>query len=120
VFALLDNGDAIFESAGKDTLEFDEFIEVLWQYRATPAATLKCISDLRKYVFLRLSSMERTLNCVDNRLSALRFNTEVHPAEETSASPGDAAHVVDNAKTPSPSCDISMRPFRPVRTGDGG
>merc|ERR1719387_1345270 len=49
VFALLDNGDAIFESAGKDTLEFDEFIEVLWQYRATPAATLKCISDLRRY-----------------------------------------------------------------------
>merc|ERR1719161_65160 len=76
VFALLDNGDAIFESAGRDTLEFDEFIDVLWQHRATPAATLKCISDLRKYVFLRLSSIERTLLCVDSRLSELRFSTD--------------------------------------------
>merc|ERR1719161_2415611 len=76
VFALLDNGDAIFESAGRDTLEFDEFIDVLWQHRATQSATLKCISDLRRYVFLRLSSIERTLLCVDSRLSALRFNTD--------------------------------------------
>jgi len=64
LFAIIDIVDAIFVAEGSDeerTLTFPEFIEVLLEHRSTADATVKDITDLRKFIRQRAERTDTEL-----------------------------------------------------------
>lgn len=64
VFGLVDNADVIFEACQTQNLPFSDFIGVLWQFRATQAATVKAVSELRRM----MGTNNRQLAAIEARL----------------------------------------------------
>lgn len=58
VYALVDDIGSIFAGLSIERLSFDGFAEVVWQYRPTNAATIRCVSSFRYVAFAKLCDLE--------------------------------------------------------------
>lgn len=73
IYALIDDADHIFTE--DSAMTFEEFIEVLFQFRATHLATIRTISSLRKSFRQDLSKVTENLEQIFNKLNG---NVKAH------------------------------------------
>merc|ERR1739848_23668 len=65
VYALVDDVSSICAHLGGESLRFDDFVSVVWQYRPTNAATIRCVSSLRTVVLAKLCDLEERMDGID-------------------------------------------------------
>merc|ERR1719324_1277227 len=99
VFGLVDQADAVFEAVGRETLEFDEFIDVIWTCRATNASILRAIAEARRLLSRRISSVEMSLVHVQRKLDG-DFSRQSSPRGSPSMEDVQPVHVPKNPMPP--------------------
>lgn len=98
LFAVIDIVDAIFDAEGSDeerSLTFPEFIEVLLEHRSTADATVKDITDLRKYIRQRA---ERTDTELGYKMSSVEAHVEAMSSAIASATQGSLGAEDDHGR----------------------
>merc|ERR1711907_863135 len=58
VYALIDESPTIYENLDGKNLEFDDFVDVIWQFRPSEAAVMKSLSILRRQIAKVLDEIE--------------------------------------------------------------
>mmetsp|Transcript_82572 Transcript_82572/g.234205 ORF Transcript_82572/g.234205 Transcript_82572/m.234205 type:complete len:188 (+) Transcript_82572:2066-2629(+) len=72
VKTLVEDVDFIFEQHGKETIDFEDFKEIILQFRQTNLATIRTISNLRKYNQKGFDDVRRRIRHLEDHLRAPR------------------------------------------------